>query len=229
MDRPSRSGAQDTLGPCTAPGPTTARPRTAPVKRMQVMGPFNSGTTLMHRYQNRLWRLANRHHGIAWKHSLPPAYRWQERSLWSQEEGGPSQELLESTVITCMVRLPYFWLTSTARDSYGLDLLDGGTWFGERIRSRVRLGEHTFENMVQLWNAYYGAYALYQLGGNAWREWERSLKSEVVPLQCEDGDRTGSWDPDGPWGYAGGRVYSTALATLTLQVYYRYGRLLGAR
>jgi hypothetical protein len=36
----------------------------------------------------------------------------------------------------------------------------------------------------------------------------------------------GSWDPDDSrWGRYGGRIYTTALATLTLEVYYRYLRL----
>ena len=36
----------------------------------------------------------------------------------------------------------------------------------------------------------------------------------------------GSWDPDdSPYGSMGGRIYGTALATLTLEVYYRFLRL----
>ena len=38
---------------------------------------------------------------------------------------------------------------------------------------------------------------------------------------CEDG----SWDPVGEWGAAGGRVYSTAICAMTLEVYYRYLRV----
>ena len=48
-------------------------------------------------------------------------------------------------------------------------------------------------------------------------------------MQRVDGDAAGSWDPDGPWGMVGGRVYSTALALLTLEVQYRYSRVVGAR
>ena len=29
--------------------------------------------------------------------------------------------------------------------------------------------------------------------------------------QREEGSSEGSWDPIGPWGHAGGRVYSTAV------------------
>ena len=38
----------------------------------------------------------------------------------------------------------------------------------------------------------------------------------------------GSWTPDGVWGGYGGRVYSTAMAALCLEVYYRYLPLYGA-
>ena len=76
---------------------------------------------------------------------------------------------------------------------------------------------------------YYGSYALFQLGGKHWKQWERSMKAAVVDTQRHDGDAAGSWDPVGPWGHVGGRVYSTALMTLTLEVYYRYGRMPGMR
>ena len=38
----------------------------------------------------------------------------------------------------------------------------------------------------------------------------------------DDGCERGSWDPNSKWGRQGGRIYSTALAILTLEVYYRY-------
>jgi hypothetical protein len=44
----------------------------------------------------------------------------------------------------------------------------------------------------------------------------------LVPSQIEDGPNAGSWDPDMEWGGYGGRVYSTALAAMCLEVYYRY-------
>jgi len=55
------------------------------------------------------------------------------------------------------------------------------------------------------------------------------MKAAVVSSQRKDGSATGSWDPIGPWGFSGGRVYSTALGVLCLEVYFRYARVLGAR
>ena len=76
---------------------------------------------------------------------------------------------------------------------------------------------------------YYGTYATYQLGGREWAVWSRAMEPAIVDSQRRDGDQKGSWDPVGPWGHVGGRVYSTALMTLCLEVYYRYGRVLGGR
>ena len=76
---------------------------------------------------------------------------------------------------------------------------------------------------------YYGSYAMFQMGGRHWESWKSSMERAVVGSQRKDGDFKGSWDPVGPWGYSGGRVYATALQTLCLEVYFRYGRVLGAR
>jgi hypothetical protein len=77
---------------------------------------------------------------------------------------------------------------------------------------------------------YYGSYAMYQMGGSKhWEAWQKAMEKAVVGSQRKEGDEKGSWDPVGPWGYAGGRVYSTALMTLCLEVYFRYARVLGAR
>ena len=55
------------------------------------------------------------------------------------------------------------------------------------------------------------------------------MKKAVLASQRRDGAHEGSWDPVGPWGHSGGRVYSTALMVLCLEVYFRYSRVLGAR
>ncbi len=72
---------------------------------------------------------------------------------------------------------------------------------------------------------HYVTYALYQMGGNYWREWSSKLSPAVVKQQRDDGNFKGSWDPTCTWGEDGGRVYSTAILVLTLEAYYRYTRL----
>jgi len=76
---------------------------------------------------------------------------------------------------------------------------------------------------------YYGSYSMFQMGGRHWETWNKAMKKAVLDSQRKDGSSKGSWDPIGPWGFSGGRVYSTALGVLCLEVYFRYSSLLGAR
>ena len=69
---------------------------------------------------------------------------------------------------------------------------------------------------------YYGTLSLYQLQGEAWRQWNDALQRSLLNSQRTDGTLAGSWDPDPVWGGCGGRVYSTSLSTLCLEVYYRF-------
>lgn len=69
---------------------------------------------------------------------------------------------------------------------------------------------------------YYGTLGMFQLQGNHWRQWNKALQDSLLKTQQTSGDLRGSWDPDNVWGAYGGRVYSTALSTLCLEVYYRF-------
>lgn len=98
---------------------------------------------------------------------------------------------------------------------------------------------------VNIYYWYYGTYAMFQVGGKKWhcgRDyktqeelknkkchcWNHGMQKALILTQRQGvrGDcADGSWDPIGEWGIAGGRVYSTAMAALTLEIYYRYERL----
>jgi hypothetical protein len=72
---------------------------------------------------------------------------------------------------------------------------------------------------------YYGTLACFQMGGEYWPKWNTSVRDVLISHQIREGHATGSWDPNAsldPWGKEGGRVYSTALAALCLEVYYRF-------
>ncbi|MCX7703272.1 MAG: terpene cyclase/mutase family protein [Planctomycetota bacterium] len=49
-------------------------------------------------------------------------------------------------------------------------------------------------------------------------KWIDSLQKELIKSQVKKGEHSGSWDPNDCWGSVGGRVYATALATLSLQL-----------
>jgi hypothetical protein len=78
---------------------------------------------------------------------------------------------------------------------------------------------------------YYATLAMYQLRGDgelnsqsqlAWNQWNDPLKQQLCSTQVPRGQEEGSWNPSCLWGGYGGRVYSTAVACMCLEVYYRY-------
>ena len=75
---------------------------------------------------------------------------------------------------------------------------------------------------VNLYYWYYGTLAMYHSGGYEWEAWNKELKSTLLGLQIKDGPDAGSYPTKGLWGGYGGKVYATSMATLNLEVYYRY-------
>ncbi len=69
---------------------------------------------------------------------------------------------------------------------------------------------------------YYATLGLYQTQNDAWDQWNAALQRELLSRQQHSGELAGSWDPNTVWGGYGGRVYTTALATLCLEIYYRF-------
>lgn len=65
---------------------------------------------------------------------------------------------------------------------------------------------------------YYATLALHQLQDDAWETWNHSLQRRLLITQNSDG----SWPTSSVWGGYGGKVYSTAMATLCLETYYRH-------
>lgn len=66
--------------------------------------------------------------------------------------------------------------------------------------------------------------AMFQAGGDPWNRWNAVIRDHVHKLQIGGEEcQRGSWEPNGRWG-EGGRIYTTALGVLTLEVYYRFAR-----
>jgi hypothetical protein len=64
---------------------------------------------------------------------------------------------------------------------------------------------------------YFRSRALRQTGAESWERWNAALGEALLQNQIQVGHAKGSWDPVGPWGYAAGRIYSTALMALCLR------------
>lgn len=71
---------------------------------------------------------------------------------------------------------------------------------------------------------YYATLALHRaqqdssIAAEAWENWNHALTTTLLTTQQGDG----SWNDETTWGGCGGRVYTTAVSTLCLEVYYRY-------
>jgi hypothetical protein len=107
-------------------------------------------------------------------------------------------------------------------------LSEGDTARARDEASRYLLGELPNAAQPNLYYWYYATLALHQAQGDAWRQWNEALSTTLVTNQEKSGAAAGSWSPQTTWGGYGGRVYSTAMSTLCLEVYYRY-RPLAAR
>ena len=77
-------------------------------------------------------------------------------------------------------------------------------------------------------NMYYNYYATqvmfqYTSGeGPVWKKWNDVMRNYMVQTQSRRGHEAGSWRPRGSHASSGGRLYMTALAVCTLEVYYRH-------
>ena len=85
------------------------------------------------------------------------------------------------------------------------------------------------EFVVDYYYWFYGSQAMWQMGDGEeaywWTSWRVALDRVLINSQRQDGDSRGSWDPVGAWGFSAGRVYSTAMALLSLQSRWRLDRL----
>jgi hypothetical protein len=79
------------------------------------------------------------------------------------------------------------------------------------------------ETRSYLW--YHCTLAMFQHGGEPWQRWNDIVGERIRSTQDQDSQSCtfGSWDwQSDDFGEQGGRIYTTALGVLTLEVYYRY-------
>jgi hypothetical protein len=85
--------------------------------------------------------------------------------------------------------------------------------------------DNSDERNIYYW--YYATQFLHNMQGPEWKRWNPRVRDGLISLQVRgEGCDRGSWDPMFPtpdrWGRVTGRLYTTAMSLLTLEVYYRY-------
>ena len=75
---------------------------------------------------------------------------------------------------------------------------------------------------------YYATQGMKHMGGKNWDKWNKSMRDFLVKTQEKEGNKAGSWHfGQSHTAKKGGRLYTTSLACMTLEVYYRYLPLYG--
>jgi hypothetical protein len=83
--------------------------------------------------------------------------------------------------------------------------------------ARLGWGEFDFEFNL------FATPVMFQCGGIEWTVWSKALRQSLMRTQATEGHEKGSWAIlDDPKFLRGGRMYSTCVALLCLEVYYRY-------
>ena len=74
-----------------------------------------------------------------------------------------------------------------------------------------------------LYFIYYLSLSMFNMGGKYWKSWNNAFNVPLRARQVKAGPDTGSWPTEGfRYGAHGGRIYTTAMACLALEVYFRY-------
>jgi hypothetical protein len=118
---------------------------------------------------------------------------------------GPPTVTMTAEALFCRLFLDARRSEATIRE--GVELL---------MRETPQSGE------INLYYWYYATIALFQLQGPEWEVWNQHLQERLLAAQVVAGPHAGSWPTQTVWGGYGGRVYTTAMAALCLEVYYRY-------
>ena len=156
----------------------------------------------------RTWRMIDKFlnetsntNGSLYGYDAPPT----SRSKWR----------LGQTSIGLLCRMYMGW----NKDTPGLK--EGVEWIGEQ-------GPDLFEggnDVADIYYNYYGTQVMKQYGGQEWKEWNSKMRDNLVNTQSKEGVTAGSWffkSRPAHTSERGGRLYTTALACMTLEVYYRY-------
>ncbi len=96
---------------------------------------------------------------------------------------------------------------------------------------RLAIGVQYLKNLgpsrTDMYFNYYAHQVMHHYEGPGWEAWNRELRDRLIATQSRRGHEHGSWYFNDQHAEAGGRLYTTAMCVMILQVYYRYMPLYG--
>lgn len=126
----------------------------------------------------------------------------------------------------------YGYLTSEPRPSttaIGLlcRMYGGWTRYNPSLQKGIQVLDHWGPSRSDMYYNYYATQVMRHWNGPEWPDWNRQMRDYLVENQCHQGHASGSWYFEDPHVDSGGRLYTTCLAIMILEVYYRYMPLYG--
>jgi len=102
-----------------------------------------------------------------------------------------------------------------------------------REDSRLARGAGYLERLgpsrTDMYFNYYATQVLHHYEGSGWDAWNAILRDRLIATQSRRGHEHGSWYFHDEHGKSGGRLYTTAMCVMILEVYYRHMPLYGRR
>ncbi len=74
---------------------------------------------------------------------------------------------------------------------------------------------------------YYAHQVMHHYEGAGWDAWNRETRDRLIATQARRGHEHGSWYFNNEHAESGGRLYTTAMCIMILEVYYRHMPLYG--
>ncbi len=96
-----------------------------------------------------------------------------------------------------------------------------------RLQQGVRYLEELGPSRSDMYFNYYAHQVMHHHEGPGWDAWNQELREFLIATQSSEGHQNGSWYFEDPHAESGGRLYTTAMCVMLLQVYYRYLPLYG--
>jgi len=75
---------------------------------------------------------------------------------------------------------------------------------------------------TDVYHDYYATLALHHARHREWEAWHVPVREHLIKTQATEGHEAGSWHFKDAHGDVGGRLYTTAMSAMILEVYYRY-------
>jgi hypothetical protein len=116
------------------------------------------------------------------------------------------------TAIGLLARMYHGWRSQDPR-------LDRGVLFLDSV----------LPSKTDMYFNYYATQVLHHFGGAYWERWNQRMRDYLVSTQAKNGHERGSWHFTDQHGNVGGRLYTTAMCVMILEVYYRHMPLYGSR